>query len=116
MPGKDGCDRSADSRAQFGRRLFGKRYDQDLIEQSRAGEEQVDDDMLDRKRLASTGARVDNLVPAVENFIDDRGSIVINLCRRRSRAHLNIPIIGLKRRATIFAISASSGGSKRLPK
>src|ERR1017187_552932 len=114
MRGQDGFDRRADSRAQLGRRLFGKRHDQDLIEQSRAGEEKVDDDMLDRKRLAGTGARVDNLVPAVENFIDDRGSIVINLCRSSSRAHLNIPITGLKRRATIFAISSSSGGSKRV--
>src|ERR1017187_10474092 len=68
--------------------------------------------MLNRKRLAGTGARVDNLVPAVENFIEDRGPIVIDLCRGWGRAHLNIPIIGLKRRATIFAISSSSGGSK----
>ena len=65
-PGQDGFDGGADSRAQLRRRLFGKRHDQDLIEQSRAGAEKIDDDMLDRKRLAGAGAGVDNLVPAVE--------------------------------------------------
>ncbi|MGD0248688.1 MAG: hypothetical protein ABSB75_06505, partial [Candidatus Limnocylindrales bacterium] len=88
MPGQDGFDRRADSRAQLGRRLFGKRHDQDLIEENGAGEEKVNDDMLNRKRLAGTGARVDNLVPAVENFIEDRGPIIFDVCRRCGRAHL----------------------------
>src|SRR5271165_5946217 len=111
-PGKGGFDRRADSCAKFGRRLLGKRHDQDLIDPGSAGEEKADDDMLNRERLAGAGAGVDNFVPAVKNLIENRGSAVFNVGSGCDRAHLKISTIGLKRRLTISSISFSSGGSK----
>ena len=81
---------------------------------SGAGEQKVDHDLLDRERLAGAGAGVDNLVPAVENLVEDRGAKIFEVGGECGRAHLNIPIIGSKRRSTICSIVSSSGGSKSL--
>src|SRR5271154_3753998 len=107
-----GFDRRADSCAKFGRRLLGERHDEDLIDSGGAGEEEADDDMLNRKRLAGARACVDNFVPAVENLIENRGSVVSGGGSGCGRAHLKIPTIGRKRHSTISSISSSSGGSK----
>src|SRR5208283_2724723 len=110
--GKSSFDHRADSSAKFGRRLLGKRHDQDLIDPGGAGEEEADDDMLNRKRLAGAGARVDNSVPAIENLLENRGSAVSDVGSGYGRGHLKIPTIGPKRRLTISSMSSSSGGSK----
>ncbi len=105
-PRKKVLDARADANPELARRLFGERHDEHTVERRIRRQEQLDDEMFQRERLAGPCRRLDDRVAIGRDAPQDgRACDKARLHGESSSLSKNAP----KRRSIITRASASSG-------